>query len=59
MGKGPSLKRCTKANDVEWDISGVENPKLAKMEVATKIWPAPNTKLKHLKRLHQQRLLPE
>jgi hypothetical protein len=30
----------------------VENPELVEMVAATKIWPTPNTKLKHLKRLY-------
>jgi hypothetical protein len=53
MGKGPSTKRSsTKAKDVDWKIVGAENPELIEMAAATKIWPTPNTKLKHLKRLH-------
>jgi hypothetical protein len=60
MGKGPSTKRSNiKAKDVDWQIAGVENPELVAMATTTKIWPAPTTKLKHLKRLHEQRLLPE
>jgi hypothetical protein len=60
MEKGPSMKRSsTKAKDVDWEIAGAENPELVEMVAATKIWPAPNMKLKHLKRLYQQHLLPE
>jgi hypothetical protein len=60
MGKGPSMKRSnTKAMDIDWEIARVENLELVEMVVATKIWPAPTTKLKHVKRLHEQCLLPE
>jgi hypothetical protein len=54
MRKSPSTKRSsTKAKDVEWEIARAENPELAEMVATTKIRPAPNAKLKHLKRLHQ------
>jgi hypothetical protein len=60
MGIGPSMKRSsTKAKDVNWEIARAENPELIEMAAASKIWPAPSTKLKHLKRLHEQRLLLE
>jgi hypothetical protein len=60
MAKGPSTKKSsTKAKDVNWEIAGAENPELVEMAAATKIWPALTMKLKHLKRLHEQLLLPE
>jgi hypothetical protein len=33
------------------------DPELVEMAAATKMWPTPTMKLKHLKRLHEQRLL--
>jgi hypothetical protein len=55
MGKGQSTKRrSTKANDIDWEIVRAENLELIEMAATTKIWSTPNTKLKHLKRLHQQ-----
>jgi hypothetical protein len=60
LGKGPSTKRSsTKAKDVDWEIARAENPELVEMVAVTKIWSTPSTKSKHLKRLHEQHLLPE
>jgi hypothetical protein len=54
------MKRSSnKAKDIDWQIAGAENPELNAMATIMKIWPAPTTKLKHLKRLHEKHLLPE
>jgi hypothetical protein len=48
------MKRSSiKVKDIDWQIAGAKNPELVMMATATKIWPAPTMKLKHIKRLHE------
>lgn len=54
MGRGSSSRK-----DNDWGMIAASNPELAAMATATKIWPALTTKIKQLRNLHQQHLLPE